>query len=882
MRRRLCHLLVRLLPADLRAAHEREIRGDIDRRCRDGRGWSTLADLAATIVRGRGAHRASLLSPPVTTSTGATMMQAVLQDLRFAFRMFARQPGFTLAAILTLGLGIGSATAVISLADATLLRPLAAREPDRLAEMPWSMSYPDMREMQKRADAFEGVFAYSGLGGVSFARQGATQRVPATLVTGNYFEVLGVTPAAGRLLNASDELPGSMPPVVISDRLWHRAFGASPAVIGEAMTVNGRPVTVVGVAPAEFRGLSLSSVADLWMPAAFAPDLATGFVGRPAALEAGMNWLRVVGRMRPGLDLEEASARVEAFYTELHPPSPGDDREKIVLERVASTVVGRGARRATLEQFILLLFAVAAVLLLLGCANVANLLLARAAARRQEVGIRVALGAGRTRLMMQLLVESALLGTAGAGAGLAIASGGLQMLGQYQLPGALPIEDLGLRINGTVFGTALVLASIAVLIFGLVPAWLTSRRDINAVLRDSGRTSTRAPLSRTLVVLQVALSVALIGGGLLFARGLQRGLAFDLGYEPSGVVMMTADPSLERLSLPLTNAYLAGTLERLRANGSIASAGVSMMRPMRGSMSMSFAPAGYVPPTPNDTHVAVNIVSDGWFEALGLELIRGRTFEERDRTSPQPVIVVSESMARKYWPGQDPVGLRVKVDEDDTELTEVIGIVGDARYGSVDAQPEPYLYLPMFSTRGAAFRGESHFFARYRGSQSAALAALRQSLQAENARVPIYGGMTLEDHVGTVLMPQRLGLVLMMAFAAAALVLASAGVYAIAASAVAARRREIGIRMALGAGRGRVLRQIIREGSAPVLIGAAAGIGIQMWAATLAESFVFGLDARAPLQLAAAAAVVIAAALVALSLPARRAASIEPTIALRE
>lgn len=880
MMRRLCHWLARLLPPDLRAAHGRELHDDIDRRCREGRTWATLIDLAAAIIRER--RGGSALPAPRHSRTQVMTMHTMLHDVRFALRLFRRQPGFTLAVILTLGLGIGSSTAVISLADATLLRPVAAHEPERLAEFPWASSYPGYREMQKRAEAVDGLLAYSSLGGVSLERHGVVQRLPATLVSGNYFELLGIRPAAGRLLGVGDEQAGAAPSIVISDRLWRASFGASPEIVGEPLRINGRSVVVAGVAPPSFRGLSLSSIGDVWMPASLAPELATGFLGNPRALGPDFNWLRVVARVSPGVTIDQASERLGLIYDEIYPPGAGSRRDPFELTPVMSAAVG-ARNRAALEQFMTLLFIVAAVLLVLGCANVANLLLARASSRRQEVGIRVALGAGRGRLIGQLLIESALLGAAGAAAGLVIASVGLGLLGQYRLPGELLIEDLAPRLNGLVFVSAIALAVVSMLIFGLVPAMLTSRRDVHTVLRDGGRTATRTPLGRTLVTLQVGLCVALIGGGLLFARGLQRGLSFDLGYEPAGVVMMTADPSLQRLTPQQSNTYVASTLDALRANGSIQAAGASAMRPMRGSMVTTFNPVGYASSNPDDFSISVNLVSDGWFEALRIPVVRGRTFAESDRPRAGSVAVVSESLARKYWPGRDAVGERIRMgEEDDAPVLEVIGVVRDASYGAVDAEKEPFLYLSALDPAGSPFRGQIHFFARHTGSAGAALAALRQSSQLADSRVPVFFGMTLEEHVASVLMPQRLGLVLLTTFAIAALVLASAGVYAIAAYSVNARRREIGIRMALGAGRARVLRQIVRDGATPVLTGAVAGIAIQVWASRLAQSFVFGLDARAPWQLAAAAAIVVAAAIAALALPARRAAAVEPTIALRE
>ncbi len=385
-------------------------------------------------------------------------------------------------------------------------------------------------------------------------------------------------------------------------------------------------------------------------------------------------------------------------------------------------------------------------------------------------------------------------------------------------------------------------------------------------------------------MVQIALSVALVGGGLLFARGLTHALGFDLGYEPHGVAMITADPSLERLPQTRLKDYAAAALDRLRSDRTIAAAGISVTRPMRGNMSTSFAPRGYTPSDPDDTHVYVNLISDGWIEAIGLPVRQGRTFTVPDRTAAQQVVVISESLAAKVWPGGNAVGARFKMDEEDPKAPEyeIVGIVGDARYGAVDAAPNPYLYLPLFSPDHAAFRTQLHFFARAAGDTAPAMTVLRGALQAAEPRVPLFDGMTLEEHVAGVLMPQRLGLLLLTIFSISALILAAAGVYAVAAYSVSARTREIGIRMALGAGRGRVLRQVVNDVAMPVTAGVAIGLGIQVAASRLAEGFVFDLPASAPPQLAGASLVVIAAAAIALTFPARRAASIDPAIALRE
>lgn len=876
MLRLMAHLLARLLPRDLRDAHAEEIARDIDARFRHGQRVSTVTDLAVAIVRERRDDRHRLPFPRVRTYP----MTNLLQDFRFALRMIQRRPGLSAAIILILGIGIGSATAIVSLASATLLRPITARDPERLVEIRSAMSYTDFRALQRGSDIAESVFAYGSQSGVSLKRGGVTRRVPATLVSGNYFEGLGVRPAAGRLLTPADDVPGGIPAVVLSHRLWSSAFGRSQDVIGETVYVNSRPVVVVGVAPPGFKGLSLANVGDVWMPAAFTPDLATGFIGRPAALTGEMLWLRVVVRLKPGVTMEQASAGLTALKASMHPPAAGAAPQVMPVDPVVAAVVTSGSR-ADLRTFMLLLVAVAATLLLLGSSNVANLLLARVASRRHELSVRAALGAGRGRLMMQLLVESLVLAVAGGAAGVLVAAAALRAVGRYRLPGDIAIEDLGLAIDGMTMITTVALSIAAVLVFGPLPAWLGSRRDLRPALSESGRGSTRLPLGRMLLAMQVALCVMLVGGGLLFARGLQRALSLDLGYDPRHVAMTTADPALERLTPAATDQYISEVLSRLRADRSITAAGVSVIRPMRGGISTSIVIEGRT--AADDPHIAANLVSEGWMEAMALRLLKGRTLNESDRRASQRVGVISESAARAFWPGRDPIGARFKFDDDaEAPFYEVVGVVADARYGKVDAEVQPFVYLSIFDHGMSAFRAQLHFFARTRGEPRAAIGHIQDAAKAAAPHVPLFGGMTLEDHVASVLMPQRLGLVLLLVFAATGLVLAAGGVYAIAAHTVSMRIREIGIRMALGARRGRVVMDLLRDGAFPLGAGIIAGMILQLWSSQFAESFVFGLDVRGPAQILGAGAIVCVAAFTGLLLPARRAAGVDPSIALRE
>ena len=877
MLRLLTHAIARLLPRDLRRCHGAEIAHDIDRRFQEGRRLATFVDVAGAILRERRSESVTY-APLDVPLRRFPVMNSFRQDVSFAVRMLRRRPWFSAAVVLILALGIGSTTAIVSLAQATLLRPVAVNEPERLVEVTRTMSYVGFRSLQASADMADAVFAYANVSGISLNHRGDTRRVPATIVSGNYFDGLGVKAAAGRLLNERDETAGGVPGIVLSHRLWSSAFGRSRDIIGASVEVNRRHAVVVGVAEPGFKGLSLANVGDVWMPAAFTPQLATGFIGRPAALGDDMTWLKVVLRLRPGVTPSQASDRLAVIDPGIKQWLEGTGKGVAVTPVSTAIVLERS--RQDLRTFVILLVAVASALLLLGCANVANLLLARGASRRQELAVRAALGAGRGRLMTQLIVESLLLAILGGAAGIFVAAGALKAVGQFRLPGDVPIADLGLGIDATTLASAGLLAGAAALIFGPLPAWLATRRDVRGMLQEGGRGSTRLPFGRILVAAQVALCVTLVGGGLLFARGLQRALSLDLGYNPLNVAMTTADPGLERLAPAAVDQYIAATLSRLRSDPAIVAAGASATRPMRGAIATSIVIEGRPAVDGEDPHVSANLVSEGWIEAMGLRLLAGRTFHETDRK--RHTAVISARAARDYWPGRDVLGARFRFDaEASAPAYEVIGIVDDAHYGSVDAEVQPYVYLSIFDAGMPSFRAQLHFFARTSGDPVPAIARIREAAQAADPRVPLSFAMTMEEHVASVLMPQRLGVVLLIVFASAGLLLSAAGVYAVAAYQVSMRTREIGIRMALGAARLRVVRGILRDGAVPVAMGLAAGIALQLWASKFAESFVFGLEAAEPLQIAGAAMIVVAAAVAAVMLPARRAASVDPVVALR-
>lgn len=812
-------------------------------------------------------------------------------DLRYALRRLARSRGFTLAAALTIALGVGANTAIFTLVNAVLLRPPAAvTDPDRLVGVYTSdfsgpaygsSSYPDLEEFQKQTGVFAGVMGFAprpaAVGG-----DDDLQRIAVEVVSSNYFQVLGVQPAAGRAFGAEQAAPGGEAVVVISHALWHRRFGGDPGIIGKAIRVNARPFTVIGVAPQGFSGAFRGLLADVWVPASLGSMV--GF-DASALTERGDRGLLLFARLAPGVTIEQARARMKVVARQLVAAYPGNwtdvtkQGRRITLLSEKSTRVPPQIRGPALG-FAALLMATVGLVLLVCCANVAGLLLARATGRLKEVGIRLSLGASRGRVVRQMLTESLLLAALGGVVGAAAAVWAGKALMAFTPPTPVPV-GLDLRPDGRVLLFTLAVTLTTGLVFGLAPALRASRADVVGALKTDAPAMNvggrRFSLHGALVVGQVATSMLLLVGALLFLRTLRAVATIDPGFRVDHMLLVNVGPrpgeegkrDREQVALELRDrmAAVPGV-----THVSWAGAVPLALNASRRRISID----GYRPRDGEDMEFHYNMVGPNYFETMEVPLARGRGFTDRDRRGAPPVAIVNETFARRFWPGADPIGKRISISGPEGPWLEVVGLARDGKYLSVAESPRPYLYYPQLQNPDDVV-----LHVRASGDPRMLAAAVRRELAtvapdwlAENPR-------TLEDHIGTSLLPQRIAGGMLGAFGVVALLLSAVGLYGVVAFAVAQRTREIGIRVALGAGAPQVLRMVLRQGMLLAGIGLAVGVPLAFVASRLLSGFLLGTGAGVWLVLAVAAGLLAAVTLIASYVPARRASLVDPMVALR-
>jgi predicted permease len=874
---RIYRVLLYGYPPGLRRAHAAEMR-QYARAALSGRGAAAIPRLFGDLFITIPCEWIQLLK--------GIHMAGIGRDVAHALRLSWRSPGFTVAAVLTLALGIGANAAVFSLADATLLRPLKVANPSELYMIKFSSAYPDYQAYDTRRDLFNGAVASSG-GRLNAVADGQAELVDARFVSGNYFGVLGIAPAAGRLIAPADDERNGPIVAVLGYRWWQTRFGGDPAVVGKAIRVNNAPVTIIGVAAKDFRGTSLSEATKLFVPVTQTPRVQTGFFSRPEMLtNRGMAWLNVIVRLKPGVTSQAAAAGLEAVYRQFHPLRTGTRAEPFELTPLRTRALG-GTNAGAVSRFVGLLGGVVTLTLLIGCANLANLLLSRATARRREIGVRMAIGAGRARIARQLLIESLVLSAIGGAAGLYVASTALGMLARFQLPGGIEIDGLGLGLNGTAFAFTAVVASATGVLFGLAPAWRAAQTDVLGSLRDSSRaTSARSGVRSTLVAAQVALSLVLLIGTGLFLRSLVQSLRVPLGFRVDGVATASVNLGAARYDQARAAAFYDEALTRVHRIPGVTSASWSTLVPILGAPLFTGKVEGYQPQTDEEVRFYNAAVGPEYFQTAGTRLLRGRVFSPGDSTSAPLVGVVNEAAARKYWGGRDPLQGRLAADPLDlrsaAQWIQVVGIVENAKIEELDEEPIPYVYLPFAQERGGGSIGAAHLFVRTGGDADALLGPIGEQLGAIDREAPVYDVSTFAWRVRQLVMPQQMGATLFGVFSALALALASVGIYGVASYVAALRTRELGIRIALGASRTSILALVLRQGSVPVAAGIAAGLLIAATGSRTAEAFLRGVPPRDPLTYAGVAALLAAMALVATWIPARRAAALDPVRALRQ
>ena len=814
----------------------------------------------------------------------------MLQDLRYGLRLLAKSPAFTLIATLSLALGIGANSAIFSMVNVILLRPLPVTEPDRIVSvfmtdsrnpgnLPLShLNYEDLRDQNT---------VFSGMAALAFAQVNwssgtESEQIPAQVVSGNYFSLLGANPALGRGFLAAEDQQAT-PVVVVSHGFWERSLGSDASIVGRTLTLNRTPFTVIGVAPKGFTGTGLGAGPSVWLP------MSMHLVAQP-----NFTWyeqrrglfLFAFGRLKADVSADQADANLKTIFAQLEQAYPNDNRGRSAgaVPLLQARLNPQGDDGGGVVQISMILMTVVGIVLLIACANIANLLLARANRRRREIAVRLALGASRVRLVRQLLTESTLLSLLGAGLGLMLAKWLLDALSTADLALPLPVgDDLGL--DGRVLGFTAALAIVTGLLFGLAPALQASKADVVPVLKNESVPSgcsrrglaALTNLRQSLVVVQIALSlVSLVAAG-LFLRSLRESQSIDTGFATRSVLVMNFNLGREGYTPERGQLFYRQIAERAAALPGVQRAAIAQNAPLGGGLLRSVMPEGADTTTRDRILVQVNSVSPGYLETLGVPLQRGRDFTDTDVEGAPGVVIVNEIMAARFWPGQDALGKRFTFFGDD-DFTTVVGIARDAKYNAVAEDPTPFIYQPLRQNYSPA----AVLHVRAAAEAAPLAAAVRREVQQLDPTLSVFNIRTLEDQVATSLAPVRTNVIMLSAFGALALLLASIGLYGVASYSVAQRTREIGVRMALGARSGSVLRLVLGQGLQLVAAGLAVGVGAALFlSAAIPPDLVPNVSVRDPLTFAATATLLGGVALIASGIPAWRATRIDPLVALR-
>ncbi len=812
-------------------------------------------------------------------------MNNLLNDLRGAIRMLLNKPGFAATAIITLALGIGANTAIFSVVNSVVLRPLPVTDPERLVALKGSiLSYPAYLDFRDRNHFFVGLAANDTLGRkIRLAYQGAVELIDGEGVSDNYFSVLGVKMQAGRYFMDDGGKPAvSQPVAVISYNLWQRAFGGRADALGGTVSLNDRPFTVIAVTPRGFHGTRINSNVDIWFPLTLHPLVASVGEGDLALRDRDRQWIRVTGRLKPNTDARQALAELRAIGRQLEVEFPNTDKwEFESLVPAASLIVGD--RLIDLNRFVWMLVGVVGFTLLIACANIANLLLARGEDRRKEIGVRMALGAGRIRLVRQLLTESLLLSLLGGVAGLLVAMWAMDLLREFELPGRVQIETLNLELDRQALGFSLLLSILTGVLFGIAPALAVSRADIVAVLKggDSGRAAGKQWLRGSFVIAQIAISLVLLIGGGLFVKSLRQAFAVDTGFNGGPVSIAAVDLGVQGYNPSQAQNFYTQTLERVRNLPEVTSASWASFVPVqRRAFMEDLTVEEYQPKPGEEMSFHMNFVWTGYFRTLGIPLTRGRDFNDQDVAGSTRVAIVNEEFAQRYWPGREAVGRRLRIGATGPFL-EVIAVARNSKYRSLDEKPLPYVYAPLAQYIRALGLSEVKLVARSSGAPAGLIDPMRRAIRENDSQLAVFGAMTWRDHLGDSLKTQEMGATLLGFFSLIALALTAVGIYGVMSYSISRRTQEIGVRMALGADRRDIMKLIVGQGMALTLIGVVIGLVAALALTRFLSSLLFGVEPNDALTFTGVSALLIVVALLACYLPTRRAASVDPMAALR-
>ena len=817
-------------------------------------------------------------------------MRTLTQDLRNGFRTLLRSPSFAAVALIALAVGIGANTAIFSVLNAVILRPLPYQDPGRLVMVrelipkvgpnPIPLSAADVVDFAHQNRVFDGVAGFEGL---TFELSGGDQpeRVDAARVNAALFPTLGVAPLLGRTFTSEEDQPGRRV-AVLSYGLWQRRFGADPDVVGKTVSLDRMGYTIIGVMPRSFafpiQGLSFFRPASLWVPMAFSSE---------ELKNRGDNFnIGVVARLKPGVTLARATADAAAIAHGIQETYPAEVRGDLTLGAVVTpldeVVVG------DVRTLLLILAGAVGFVLLIACANVANLLLTRSAERRKEIAIRAALGAGRLRLLRQFLTESLMLALAGGALGLLVAKWGTDILVALA-PASIPRAQES-SLDLPVLGFTLALSLLTGLIFGTVPAWTASRTHLAETLKEGGRESTGAPHRRlrgALVVSEVALALVLLISAGLLIKSFVRCRETDPGFQPERLMTMSlALPDSTYKQATQIRSFYRQLIDRTQALPGVKAAGASTDLPLEGAWTRIFTVEGYHPPPGEQLNMCSHsMILGGYLQALGVPLIRGRIFTDQDRPGSVPVIVVSKSIADRFWPNQDPIGKRLKwglPQSSDPWLT-VVGVVGDVKQAGLDQPTRPHTYEPWAQADDSMvqFASALNLAVRATADPVALAGMVRSQVWSLDKQLAVADVKTMDQVVQESMAPRRFNMFLLAVFAIVSVFLAAIGIYGVISYSVAQRTHEIGVRMALGARRSDVLGLVVREGMASALIGVALGLIGALAITRLMSSLLYAVRPTDPVTFVGVAVLAAAVALLASYIPARRATKLDPMVALR-
>ena len=898
---RLYGALLWLLPRHFRRRYGEEMRDFLHDALREARAsggslgslavwWHAIPDLLHTAAY---EHLALLIRPAHLPPHPHTdrMSTLLLSDARFALRAFRRHPVFFGVAMLVLALGTGAVSTIFSVANAVVLRPVpGVRDASHVVEVgrtrpsgegSLTASYPYFDYLRGRSRSLEGVAAWGmtlvnvGTGGQGISGLG-------NAVSGNYFAVLGVQPALGRFFAGSDDRALSRDPVVVvSHAFWQRHLGGDSTVIGRALRLNGRTFTVLGVAPARFSGVYPALRTDVWIPL----DFRTQLRGNPSTLDdAGASWMQLVGRLAPAHSVAQAREELSALTAQYVAANGAAEANRTNEYSAADVdpIAGVPAGVASsFTSFFAVLLVIASLVLMIASMNVASMLLSRAAARRREMAMRMALGAARRRLVRQLLVETLLLFAIGGGVGIVVAFWGTQLLQQLPLPESIPPLNLNftpdLRVLAVTIGASLLTG----LVFGLSPAYQGTRTDVQAAMRSdsAGAGRRRSRLRDGLIVAQIAMSLLLLSSAGLFVRALGKGRAVDPGFSVDNVLVATVDVESAGYDDTRARAFFRALRDRLAAIPVMKNVGAGRLLPLSMSNSgIDIALASYAPPNgrAGDAFgVNSNTVDAGYFDALRLPILQGRNFNDRDDEHAPQVAIVNETFARRFFPQGSAIGQTFRRD---SLMVTIVGVTRDSKFLSLDESAAPFVYLPF----AQQWRSATTFLLHYDGPAEAVSAALLREMATLDPSLPPPRVSSLRESTAIVLLPQRVAAGVSGALGLIGLLLAAVGLYGLLSFSTTQRTREIGVRIALGASRGGIVRMVLGEGLRLVGFGMMAGFALALFATRALRPFLFGLDPMDPITFGAIGVILLGVAVIATVIPAARAAGIDPSWSMRE